>query len=117
MKLRSFFHIYFLIRAIFACSSSLDGLNTKFYTLIPGDEISIDQPVGSWHITRNSETCKAQLTCQNFAVEPSSGCQSQSLEIVDGNTVKLRYCGYTDLLEYEAKGQTTLEIKTSLKGE
>lgn len=117
MKLRNILNIYFLLPSILACTPALDGMNTKFYTLIPGDEIPIDKPIGSWHISRNSETCKAQLICKDFAVTPSAGCRTQSLEIIDGTAIKLRYCGYTDLLEYDAKGQTTLEIKTTLKGE
>ena len=69
-----------------------------------------------WHITRDPMICRAKISCENFFIPSTDGCVENFLEIIDGDVTKLRYCGFSNSLEYEARGDTVLNIKTVLKG-
>merc|ERR1711971_227435 len=116
MKLIPLLCIVF-IKASEGCNHQNDEKLSKFHTLIRGNEISI-QSTGSsqerWHIIRDS-ICKAKLTCKNFYIPPSEDCLKSSLEVIDGDLIKLRFCGYSSILEYEAKGKTVLDIRSTIK--
>ena len=99
MKLIPLLCIVF-IKASEGCNHQNDEKLSKFHTLIRGNEISI-QSTGSsqerWHIIRDS-ICKAKLTCKNFYIPPSEDCLKSSLEVIDGDLIKLRFCGYSSIL-------------------
>ena len=91
-----------------------NGFKTRYYNLIEGESIHITaEPNRRWHISR---ACKAKLTCSHFSVPFTKGCYNESLEVIDGNVVKVRYCGYTTDLDYDLVGDTVLDIKSLLKG-
>ena len=99
MKLIPLLCIVF-IKASEGCNHQNDEKLSKFHTLIRGNEISIRSTGSSqerWHIIRDS-ICKAKLTCKNFYIPPSEDCLKSSLEVIDGDLIKLRFCGYSSIL-------------------
>ena len=99
MKLIPLLCIVF-IKASEGCNHQNDEKLSKFHTLIRGNEISIRSTGASqerWHIIRDS-ICKAKLTCKNFYIPPSEDCLKSSLEVIDGDLIKLRFCGYSSIL-------------------
>ena len=99
MKLIPLLCIVF-IKASEGCNHQNDEKLSKFHTLIRGNEISIRSTGSSqerWHIIRDS-ICKAKLTCNNFYIPPSEDCLKSSLEVIDGDLIKLRFCGYSSIL-------------------
>ena len=83
-----------LITSCKGCNNQKEESVVKYHTLISGSEISINSKVGRWHITIDSK-CKAKLTCPNFYIPPSKDCLTSSLEVIDGDRIKLRFCGYS----------------------
>ena len=79
------------------CQPTTEGPQVKYHTLVRGNDFPISSSNGRWHITRDS-ICKAKLTCNNFYISPSEDCLISSLEIIDGNLIKLRFCGYSSNL-------------------
>lgn len=99
MKLIPLLCIVF-IKSSEGCNHQNDEKLSKFHTLIRGNEISIRSTGSSqerWHIIRDS-ICKAKLTCKNFYIPPSKDCLKSSLEVIDGDLIKLRFCGYSSIL-------------------
>ncbi len=99
-----------------SCNPGVGNVDTRFYTLLPGEQIPLEKKADSrWYITRH-ESCRAVLSCDFFYIPKTSGCQTSSLEVIDGEAVKLRLCGFSNNLEYVAKGETFLDIRSTIKG-
>ena len=83
-----------LITSCKGCNNQKEESVVKYHTLTSGSEILINSKVGRWHITMDSK-CKAKLNCPNFYIPPSKDCLTSSLEVIDGDRIKLRFCGYS----------------------
>ena len=66
-----------------------------------------------WKIfNQDPEYCLPMFKCDKFNMTVSPNCNQNYLEIVDTNDkVKLKFCGFSNHLEYKLKDKVYLEVK------
>lgn len=109
------------------CHGCMNGLEKpKFcnsggsYTLTRGSEEPIKMAMTRtsqtclWLGNRDSRVCTAVLTCNLFNVKYSANCEQDYLEVLDGNVMRVKYCGSSTNLRYEAKGVDVFDVKSSI---
>ena len=105
-----------LMKTCQGCNNQPTEKKAENLELRPGQVLDLTGVNKHWKIAYDSNVCQALFDCDGFFIPSTRGCRDNFLEIIDGEFVKLRYCGYSSNLEYEAKGSAELDIKTVLKG-